>query len=104
MRRIRQILVTNLFGLFNHVIPLNLEERITIIHGPNGFGKTILLTLLNDLFSERNSILRTIPFDEFRIEFDDDSYFWITKTSVNGSKRKEGEALQPKITLHANIG
>jgi hypothetical protein len=104
MRRIKQISVSNLFGLFNHTIPLNLEERITIIHGPNGFGKTILLTLLSDLFSERNSVLRTMPFNVLRIEFDDDASFWVTKSNVNGTKLKEGESSQSKITLHANIG
>lgn len=31
--RIKEISVHNLFEIFNHTIPLNLEERITIIHG-----------------------------------------------------------------------
>src|SRR5712692_4710689 len=82
MRRIKQISVTNLFGMFNHVIPLHMDERITIIHGPNGFGKTILLKMLSELFSpydlsqlfnQRNVALRTIPFNEFNIDFDDAS-------------------------------
>ncbi len=46
IRRIRQISVTNLFGIFNHVISLKMNDRITIIHGPNGFGKTMMLKLL----------------------------------------------------------
>jgi predicted ATP-binding protein involved in virulence len=37
--RIQQISVNGLFGIFDHVIPLNMDERITIIHGPNGFEK-----------------------------------------------------------------
>ncbi len=69
--RIHKISVTNLFGIFNHTIPLNLDERITIIHGPNGFGKTILLRMLNGLFNSRYLELVTIPFSEFRVEFDD---------------------------------
>jgi predicted ATP-binding protein involved in virulence len=103
MRRIKQISVTSLFGMFDHTIPLNLDERITIIHGPNGYGKTIVLTLVNDLFSARNSVLRTIPFDEIRINFDDNTSFWVTKTNANGAKRKEVEPAQPKVTLHSNI-
>ncbi len=39
--RIAQISITGLFGVFDHVIPLNLDDRITIIHAPNGYGKTI---------------------------------------------------------------
>lgn len=69
--RIKQISVNGLFGIFDHVIPLNMDERITIIHGPNGFGKTAILRILNSFFNSRYSELRTIPFKNFRVEFDD---------------------------------
>src|SRR6266851_5390004 len=80
MRRIKQISVEGLFGTLNHMIPLHMEERITIIHGPNGVGKTIILRLLNELFSQRNIELRRIPFSKFLIDFDDNSSFWVTKS------------------------
>ncbi len=67
--KIKQISVSNLFGLFNHVIPLNTEERITVIHGPNGSGKTVLLRMIDGIFKSDFSVFRTIPFDEFRIDF-----------------------------------
>jgi predicted ATP-binding protein involved in virulence len=38
--RIRKLSIEGLFGMFNHVIPLHTDERVTIIHGPNGVGKT----------------------------------------------------------------
>lgn len=79
-KRIKQVSVTNLFGIFNHVIPLNMDERITIIHGPNGFGKTMILKLLKELFSTKNSLLFSIPFDEFKVDFEDGTSFWIKKT------------------------
>ncbi|MEA5627094.1 AAA family ATPase [Nostoc sp. UHCC 0251] len=69
--RIKQIYVSGLFGIFDHVIPLNMDERITIIHGPNGFGKTAILRILNSFFNSRYAELRAIPFKKFRIEFDD---------------------------------
>lgn len=69
--RIRRIQVTNLFGIFNHEIRLNLDERITILHGPNGFGKTIILQMLDGLFRKRWERLRSVPFHEFLVEFDD---------------------------------
>ena len=52
MKRIKQISVKNLFGMFDHTISLNLDERITIIHVLNGFGKTAILRLLDTLFSQ----------------------------------------------------
>src|SRR3990167_6348714 len=60
--KMKKIEVKNLFKIFHHEIPLNMKDHITIIHGPNGFGKTVLLTMLNALFSSRYHELRRIPF------------------------------------------
>ena len=77
--RIVKISVTKLFGTFDHVIPLNLDERITIIHGKNGVGKTSLLKLINGFFNLKYSEIRAIPFEEFRIDFDDHSFVIIAQ-------------------------
>ncbi len=68
--RLTRVLATRLFGIFDHEIPLNLDERITIIHGPNGFGKTIVLRLLAALMSGNYASLRGVSFEEFALEFD----------------------------------
>ncbi|MUG93877.1 AAA family ATPase [Scytonema sp. UIC 10036] len=85
--RIKQISVKGLFGIFEHIIPLNLDERITIIHGPNGFGKTAILRLLNGFFNSRYSELRALAFRSFRVEFDDSSVIEIIKNSENDKKK-----------------
>jgi predicted ATP-binding protein involved in virulence len=77
--QIKQISVTGLFGIFDHVIPLNMDERITIIHSPNGYGKTAVLRLLSGVFNSRYSILFTTPFSSFRVEFDNKSIFVVSK-------------------------
>lgn len=102
MRRIKQISVKDLFGMFHHVIPLNVEDRITIMHGPNGFGKTIMLRLLSELFSNKSSTLRTIPFSEFRVDFEDGSNFWVTKMPSDTRSRDPKQPRQ-KISFHAII-
>lgn len=71
--RITQISVTKLFGTFNHTITLNLDDRITLIHGPNGVGKTTILKLVDALFNKLGDELRNIPFQELTILFDDNS-------------------------------
>ena len=71
--KVRKVSVKELFGVFDHSIPMNLPERITIIHGPNGFGKTAILRLLSAVFNRRDSVLRRIPYEEFRVDFDDSS-------------------------------
>ncbi len=73
--RIRKISVSRLFDIFDQEIPLNLDERITIIHGPNGYGKTVLLRLTNALLTLRYRELRAVPFADFSLDFDDGRRF-----------------------------
>jgi len=79
--KIQQISVVSLFGIFDHVIPLATNDRITIIHGPNGFGKTAMLRMLNGFFNSQYSVFRTIPFKRFRVEFDGSTYVEVVKLS-----------------------
>lgn len=44
--RVREIRVNGLFGMFNHHIRLNEDPRVTVLHGPNGVGKTTVLKLV----------------------------------------------------------
>ena len=71
--RITKISVTGLFGMFDHEIPLNQESRITIIHGPNGVGKTVLMRMVHGLFNYEYEYIASIPFELLRLVFDDES-------------------------------
>ena len=68
--RITKVSVKGLFGMFDHEIPINQDSRITIVHGPNGVGKTVLLRMVHGLFNYEYWLLGKIPFDEFRIDFE----------------------------------
>jgi ABC-type cobalamin/Fe3+-siderophores transport system ATPase subunit len=69
--RLREFEVKGLFGLFDHTIPLNFEQRITIIHAPNGYGKTVILKLLAGFFGGSLEIFRHVEFDSISFLFDD---------------------------------
>jgi predicted ATP-binding protein involved in virulence len=56
--------------MFNHIVPLNLPEHITIIYGINGIGKTMLFKILDSFFNSNFSKLVSFPFDNLTIEFD----------------------------------
>jgi predicted ATP-binding protein involved in virulence len=81
--RITKISVEKLFGIFDHEIPLNLDDRITIIHAPNGYGKTIILKMLYGLFNGQYSELRSVPYGSFKIEFEDSS--WLEASASSSS-------------------
>ena len=78
--RIKEISVRKLFGIFDHVIPLNLEQRITVVHGLNGVGKTVLLRMIDGLCNKDLSTFMKIPFEEFIVRFEDDSYIKVTRS------------------------
>jgi energy-coupling factor transporter ATP-binding protein EcfA2 len=82
--RIVEIEIEQLFGTFHHRIRLNTEDRVTIIHGPNGFGKTILLEMVHGLFNGRYSRLRRIPFDQLVVSFDDGTRVMVRKQAIAG--------------------
>jgi predicted ATPase len=69
--RVTNISVRGLFGIFDHEIPLNETERVTIIHGPNGFGKTVVLRMIAAVVEGTTFIFEQTPFDEFSLTLSD---------------------------------
>ena len=65
--RIKQISVSGLFGIFDHIIPLNMYDRITVIHGPNGFGKTAMLRILNAFLTPDTRSYELFPLVNFAL-------------------------------------
>src|ERR1017187_3550925 len=91
LMRITNVKVSKLFGVFNHTIDLNIDDRITIIHAPNGFGKTTILRMLNGIFSGRFSELELIPFIQFEVSFDDTTRLVIRKHTGAESSPHQSE-------------
>ena len=71
--RLQRIVVDGLFGTYNHDIKLNLNDRVTLLHGPNGVGKTVILEMISALLQERFDYFGKIPFSRFFLVFDDSS-------------------------------
>lgn len=87
--RITQLEVQGLFGIFNHLIPLNTDEHITIIHGPNGYGKTVLLKLVNGIFNGRYGFLRAMPYKKIKISFDNKAALEVTTVQEQERPRRK---------------
>ena len=71
--RLTLIEVDGLFGVYNHRIELNLENRATLLHGPNGVGKTVVLRMTDALLKDQLRYFQTIPFSRFVLGFHDGS-------------------------------
>jgi hypothetical protein len=78
--KLKSVEVDGLFQVFDHRIPLAAADRVTIVHGPNGFGKTVVLQMIASLISGDTAVFEHVPFSEFRLLFDDDSKFVVKKS------------------------
>lgn len=94
--RIRRVEITGLFGLYDHKIDLNLLERVTIIHGPNGVGKTMLLKLIAALFSGRIVELARTHFSTFTVTLSDGSILGFEREEREFSDEEGVESDQPR--------
>ena len=61
-RRLERIEVDRLFDVYDHRIDLKLNDRVTLLHGPNGTGKTVMLRMIDALLNARLSYFQRIPF------------------------------------------
>ena len=63
---IKSIRTKNLYGRFNYNFDLS-KNKMTIISGPNGYGKTTLLKIIRDVLDDDIRHLASISFEELEI-------------------------------------
>lgn len=76
--RVKRIEVKGLFGLYDHTIEMKLQDRVTILHGPNGIGKTALLRMVRAALAGDAISLAEKPFERFLVERSDGTALEIT--------------------------
>lgn len=64
--------VRNLFGLYSYSLNFheNAENGISILTGPNGYGKTTILNLINAIYAMDKRALCECPYETFTVYFD----------------------------------
>ena len=71
--RLERIEIDGLFGLYHHCIDLNLKDRVTLLHGPNGIGKTTTLGMVDALLRGNLGYFGRLPFRRFLLRFEDET-------------------------------
>ena len=91
--RLTRIEAHRLFGLYDHDIPLNPSQRVTLLHGPNGVGKTAILCMIDGLLNKRLDYFRSIPFERFCLSFADGRTL-VLRSITGGDGTRTGYSLQ----------
>ncbi len=105
--RLAHIEVRGLFGMYDHEINLKLDDRVTLLHGPNGVGKTTVLRMAYALLRGNLAFFRTAPMHSFAMRFHDGTEIQLTG---NGSTDDDKDTHQLTLfegsktnTAHLNI-
>ena len=78
--RIKSLEVKGLFGHFNHTINF-VDENITIITAPNGYGKTMCLKIIDAVFNEKFSFFEALDFETIKLFLLDGRFVEVIKSS-----------------------
>lgn len=86
--KINRLIIKKLFDTFDYDIDLNTDQKsnMTIITGPNGYGKTTILRILNSLNTSNLYTLYGLKFEKVVIEFDNNTHLTITKSIKNATE------------------
>lgn len=76
---LESIKIKKLFGLFDYHITLNISENITILTGPNGYGKTTILNIIYHFFNQQFSYFQKLNFESISFEFSENKRMELTK-------------------------
>ncbi|MDR1949273.1 MAG: AAA family ATPase [Spirochaetaceae bacterium] len=87
--KLKNIKIEKLFGQFDYDIELNQEEGITILTGPNGYGKTTVLNIVFDSDHRGTGYYNSLIFDKILLNFDNDDCSIIEKKYKDNREKWE---------------
>lgn len=98
----KYIRIKNLFGLYNYKIDFfhNEEDKLTILTGPNGYGKTTVLTILDNLSPESLYYFYLLKYETIEIGLSDETYLLIDQSF---SEKKDEEKDKTSDTKQASV-
>ena len=95
---IESIDIKNVQGGKNFKIDLNLKDRVSIIHGPNGCGKTTILKIINYLFNLNFFGLSIIDFESIKVTYADQSFLEVKSIEeINKPTPNESGSESPSL-------
>jgi predicted ATP-binding protein involved in virulence len=85
---LNKLKISGLFEQFNYTISFKNEEKLTIITGPNGYGKTMILNIIYNFFNRRFYFFQNLVFKKIELFLEDDITIEITKKKEKDKIKK----------------
>lgn len=100
--KLKRIEVQELFGTYSYDIKLLNCDYVTILHAPNGLGKTTILKCIKAIIEGDILYLDLTPFKEIKLVFDNDKYIKVSKENVFYSIFDEEYSKIRNMIAHSN--
>lgn len=67
--KITRLKIEKLFDLFDYDLKLDNPENLLILTGPNGYGKTMMLNIIDSFLKEKYTFFDTLVFERITLFF-----------------------------------
>jgi len=102
---LKSIVIKGLYGLHSYSLDFKPERKpYCFVTGPNAYGKTTLLRMLDFLYNQDFNGLADIAFGEFRLLFDDGFHIVIVQERIYDASPDSDEITPRKIVLMLSSG
>lgn len=103
---LKSLSIEDLFNLYSYNIDFGIENsKIHFITGPNGYGKTTILNIIQALYSAKYEFLATIPFKSIKLRFSDNNIVSVIRNvqtiSEDDSDEKSVENIELQISFES---
>lgn len=95
-----EVFVKNL--LFRYSYRLEFKNNITIIHAPNGRGKSMLLKLIKAVINEEYEEINEIPFESLKLIFDNGDYIFVKKMIFKDKSQRDTSSISKLFLKYIN--
>ena len=86
---IKSVHISSLFEIFDYKVTYPDGENVLIVTGPNGFGKTQILNILDSLFNRKFLFFRSLVFKKITVFLSNDISIDILKRTLKEKKDRE---------------
>lgn len=100
-----KIEIKGLYGLYSYSLDFRPERKpYCFVTGPNAYGKTSLLRMIDSLYNQNFKELSSIHFDGFDLRFDDDFQINVKQDRIYDDDSSSDETLPQKVVLNFTFG